>query len=91
MFYMDTVSLLQQRLEFLEGVKETARLCNWSDEKIEDLGLLLLKEVIRIDNLMFDTYEATKNRDLSVEMWEQNMEDLRHWLTLILGIKVKFI
>ncbi len=91
MFYMDTVSLLQQRLEFLEGVKETASLCNWSDEKIEDLGLLLLKEVIRIDNLMFDTYEATKNRDLSVEMWEQNMEDLRHWLTLILGIKVKFI
>jgi hypothetical protein len=90
-FYMDTVSILQQRYEFLEGVKETARLCNWDEERIEELGMILLKEVIKIDNLLFDTYEATQNRALSVVLWNDNMEDLRHWLKLILGIQVKFV
>jgi hypothetical protein len=88
---MDTVSLLEQRLGFLEGMKETARLCNWTEEEVEDLALLVLEEIIRIDNLLFDTYEATENRDLAVAVWDASMEDLRHWLSLILGIRVKFV
>ncbi len=91
MFYMNTVTILEQRLEFLEGMKETAKLCDWPEAAIEDLGEVLLREVIRIDNLMFDTYEATENQVLAVSTWEDSMEELRHWLTLILGIKVKFI
>ncbi len=91
MFYMDTVTILEQRLGFLEGMKDTAKLCDWSDADVEDLGAVLLQEVIRIDNLMFDTFEATENQVLAVSTWEDSMEELRHWLTLILGIKVKFI
>lgn len=91
MFYLDTVSLLEQRIEFLEGIKDTASLCNWPDEQIEEFSIWVLKEVIRIDNLLFDTYEATENRELSAILWNDNMEDLRHWLTLIFGVKIKFI
>jgi len=88
---MDTVGILEQRLEFLEGMRETAKLCDWPDEKVEEFIEMLLLEVIRIDNLLFDTYEATENRMLAVGVWNASMEELRHWLMLILGIKVKFI
>ncbi len=91
MFSMGTVYVLEQRLDFLEGVKETANLCNWEEERVEELTDLLVRELIRIDNLMFDTFEATGNKKFAVEVWNTNMEELRHWLTLILGIKVRFI
>lgn len=91
MVILDTISVLEQRLEFLEGITEIAITCNWSSENICALQDHLLDEVIKIDNLMFDVYEETEDPKLAYLVWEGHMEDLRRWLGLILGIKIKFV
>jgi hypothetical protein len=91
MVNLDTVSVLEQRLEFLESITEVATNCNWAPERIRELHDYLLDEVIKIDNLMFDTYEETQDHELAYLVWEGHMEDLRRWLGLILGIKIKFV
>jgi len=91
MVNLDTVAVLEQRLEFLESVADVATSCNWPAEKIRELHDYLLDEVIKIDNLMFDTYEETNDPKLAYLVWEGHMEDLRHWLSLVLGIRIKFI
>ena len=91
MVRLDTISVLEQRLEFLDGITEVATNCNWSPEQIRELHDYLLDEVIKIDNLMFDVYEETEDPELAYLVWEGHMEDLRRWLGLILGIKIKFV
>ncbi len=91
MVNLDPVSVLEQRIEFLEGITEVAINCNWPPEEIRELNDYLLDEVIKIDNLMFDTYTETQNRALAYLIWEGHMEDLRRWLGLILGIRIKFV
>ena len=91
MVNLDTVAILEQRLEFLESISDVATTCNWSPDKIQELHDYLLDEVIKIDNLMFDTYEETDDPELAYLTWEGHMEDLRHWLSLVLGIKIKFV
>lgn len=91
MVNLDTVSVLEQRLEFLESITEVATNCNWPPEKIQELHDYLLDEVIKIDNLMFDTYAETEDPELAYLIWEGHMEDLRRWLGLILGIRIKFV
>ena len=91
MVNIDAVSVLEQRLEFLEGITEVATNCNWFPEQVQELHDYLLDEVIKIDNLMFDTYAETDNPELAYLVWEGHMEDLRHWLSLVLGVKIKFV
>ena len=91
MINLDTVSVLEQRLEFLEGVAGIATDCNWAPEQIEELHDHLLEEIIKIDNLLFNVYEKTDDMKLAYLVWEGHMEDLRHWLGLILGIRIKFV
>ena len=91
MVIMDPVFILEQRVEFLAGVVATARLCNWTEKELENLHAYLLAEIIRIDNAMFDVYEETQDRDEAAMTWEIQMEDLRHWLSLSLGVKIKFV
>jgi hypothetical protein len=88
---LDTVSILEHRLGFLEGISEIATQCNWAPGQIQELHDYLLDEVIKIDNLMFDTYEETEDPELAYLIWEAHMEDLRRWLGLILGIKIKYV
>jgi len=91
MVNLDTVSVLEQRLEFLDCITEVATNCNWPSEKVQELHDYLLDEVIKIDNLLFDVYEETQDGKLAYLIWEGHMEDLRRWLGLILGIRIKFI
>ena len=79
------------RAEFVEGIIEIANLCNWPKKKIDDLQILLLEELAYIDNLMYDVYETTENQKTALLVWEGHMEDLRRWLSLILGVKIKFV
>lgn len=91
MICLDTVALLKQRLEFLEDIKRTAEECGWSPSQVQELYDYLLEEVIRIDNLMFDAYEETEDRGIARLVWEKEMENLRYWLVLILGIKIELV
>lgn len=91
MVYLDVVEILEQRLEFLEGIEEVAKSCNWPPRQIQELRSYLLDEVIRIDNLMFEVYEKTEDRTLAYLVWEGHMEDLRRWLGMVFGIRVKFV
>ncbi len=91
MVEIDAVAVLEQRLEFLEGTAKVAELCNWPPDQIQELYDYLLEEIIRIDNLMFEICEDTEDPELAYLTREHHMEDLRHWLELILGIKIKFV
>lgn len=88
---LDPVTVLLQRREFLEGVKEIARLCNWDEEEIDNLSELIWKELVAIDNHMFDVYAKTNNPSLAWYEWEAKTEELRQWLSLMFGIKIKYI
>ncbi len=88
---LTAVSILQQRVDFLEGIAEVARDCNWPDEEIQRLLEYLTGELIDIDNLLYDVYEQTFNKEVAFLVWESRMENLRHWLSLILGIKIKYV
>ncbi len=88
---LSAVSILQQRVDFLDGIAEVAKDCNWPDEEIQRLLDYLIKELIDIDNLLYDVYEQTESGETAFMVWEGRMEDLRHWLSLILGIKIKYV
>jgi hypothetical protein len=85
------VEVLEQREEFLESVREIARLCYWSDQDINELSNKLWDDLVKIDNDMFVTYERTRDRKLAYRQWETQTEDLRRWLSLILGIKITYV
>lgn len=88
---LNPVHQLTMRLEFLQGVLEIAMLCNYTKKQLEELQESLLEELVSIDNLMFRIYEKTGNRDLAFSAWEASMETLRRWLSLITGIKIKYV
>ncbi len=88
---LNAVEVLEQRLEFLEGIKDIVIQCNWSSRDVQDLYDCVLEEVIKIDNLMFYVYEETKDPNIACLLWERRVEELRYWLQLIIGVKVKFI
>ena len=91
MVYMDTVGILTDRLEFLESIKELSTLCNWSKKDVEELHSYVLEEIIKIDNLLLNCFETKESARQALLVWETNMEELRHWLSLILGVKIKYI
>ena len=88
---LTAVSILEQRVDFLEGIAEVAKDCNWTDEQTQGLLDYLVEELIDIDNLLYDVYEETEDRDTAFIVWEDRMEDLRHWLSLVLGIRIKYV
>jgi hypothetical protein len=83
--------VLRQRQEFLGGMEEIVRLCNWSEKDIQDLKDYLWDDVVRIDNILYTVFEETNDHRLAYIKWEEEMEDLRRWLSLITGIKIKYI
>ena len=83
--------VLLQRQEFLAGIEEIARLCNWSDKDVQELKEHLWDELIKIDNNLYGVYEYTQNGFVARVYWESQMEDLRRWLSLIMGIKIKYV
>lgn len=87
----NSVAILQQRANFLQGIAEAARLCNWPSNKTEELVDHVGQELIRIDNFLMDQYEATDDFPQAYRKWSAEMESLRHWLSLILGIKIKYV
>jgi len=88
---LTAVSILQQRVEFLNGIAEVAKDCNWPDQRVGGLIDYLNEQLIDIDNLLYETMEETENGQLSFMVWESRMEDLRHWLSMVLGIKIKYV
>ncbi len=91
MIGLDPVAILEQRLGFLEGITEVAKFCNWTDAQVQELRDYLLAQIIDIDNLMYETYNETEDRDLAFAIWEGHMEDLRHWLSMVLGVRIKYV
>ena len=88
---LTAVSILQQRVDFLEGIADVAKDCNWTDAENQELLENLTEELVDIDNLLYDLYEKTFHKEVAFLVWESRMEDLRHWLSLILGIKIKYV
>jgi len=90
-YLLPPVHQLQMRLEFMQGILEVGLLCNFTKEKLEELQSILLEELAYIDNLMYEVYEQTGDRAVAAAVWEASMERLRRWMSLITGIKIKYI
>jgi len=88
---LDPVRVLEQRRDFLEGIVEVAETCNWTADDITTLYDCLWKDLVEIDNAMLSAYEKTGDETYAREIWESRMEDLRHWLGMILGVKIRYI
>ncbi len=88
---LTAVTILQQRVEFLDGIAEVAKACNWPDLEVQELLDYLNEQLIDIDNLLYETMEETEDSGFSFMVWESRMEDLRHWLSMVLGIKIKYV
>ena len=88
---LSAVSILEQRVDFLEGMAGIAKECNWPDGQVQGLMEYLHDELIDIDNLLYDVYEETGDHRVAFLVWENQMEDLRRWLGLILGIRIRYI
>ena len=86
---LNAVEVLEDRLGFLESVQEIAQLCNWSPAQVEELHYYLLDEIIRIDNIMFDIHDETGSIQFAYNVWERHVEELRRWLCLVLGVKLR--
>lgn len=88
---IDTVEVLIHRLEFLQNLEYTAKQCNLLSTQMEELYNYASEELIKIDNLLFTVYAKTEDPQLAWTVWESHMNDFKHWLELMLGIKVKFL
>ena len=91
------VAVLEQRAIFLKSIKEVAHLCNWNKRDIRKLNQRIHERLISIDNVRFDLIEwglEEKEDDGEVRanyVWHVLMEQLRKDLSLILGVKIKYV
>jgi hypothetical protein len=85
------VAALEQRAVFLASVEEVAQLCNWSVSDISRLKAHVHNRLIEMDNLRYDVMEETEDYELAAEIWHSYAELLRKSLSLILGIKIKYV
>jgi len=92
------VAVLEQRILFLKSIVEVALLCNWTKNEIQRLRNHVNDQLIAIDNTRYDLIEAGEEEegdDFSEEtanyVWHALMEQLRKDLSLILGVKIKYI
>jgi hypothetical protein len=88
---LSPVHQLEMRLEFLQGILEIGLLCNFDKKKLEEIQEIVLEELSYIDNLMYDVYEQTGESVIAFAVWNSSMEQLRRWLSLVTGIKIKYV
>lgn len=91
------IAVLEQRIVFLTSIVEVAHLCNWTDNDIQKLKERINEQLISIDNARYDLIDTGEEAedDYSEEranfMWHALMEQLRKDLSLILGVKIKYV
>jgi len=84
------VEVLHQRQQILDGVAQLGRLCNWSDEEIQELLEQVWTGMVEIDNSAFKYARETGNEIGARDVWTKGMTDLQYWLSLVLGVEVAF-
>ena len=91
------VVVLEQRAIFLASIVEVARLCNWSSKDIQRLKNRVHGRLINIDNGRYDLIERAEEEgdeygeEGADALWHAAMEVLRKDLSLVLGVKIKYI
>jgi hypothetical protein len=91
------VAVLEQRITFLASIEQVAQLCNWASKDIQMLKNHVNDQLIAIDNTRYDLIESSEEEDdgYSEEranfLWHALMEQLRKDLSLILGVKIKYV
>jgi len=91
------VAVLEQRITFLASIVEVAQLCNWTSKDIQTLKNHVNDQLIAIDNTRYDLLESSETEDDEYGeeranfLWHALMEQLRKDLSLILGVKIKYV
>ncbi len=93
----DPVAVLEQRIMFLSSIIEVAQLCNWRIKDILTLKNHVHGRLISIDNIRYDLIEFSEEdgeehgEERANYVWHALMEQLRKDLSLILGVKIKYV
>ena len=91
------VAVLEQRILFLKSIVEVALLCNWTETEIQRLKNHVNDQLIAIDNTRYDLIDVAEDEgdengeERANYVWHALMEQLRKDLSLILGVKIKYI
>lgn len=85
----DPAAILRQRKEVLEEVKKIARLCGWPD--LQGLEEQVWQDLVDIDNATLSHLQETGDEQEAADIWNEGMESMRHWLSLVLGIRITFV
>ncbi len=91
------VAVLEQRITFLASIIEVAQLCNWMPKDVQALKNHVNDQLISIDNTRYDLLESSEAEDDEYGeeradlLWHSLMEQLRKDLSLILGVKIKYV
>lgn len=91
------VAVLEQRITFLASIIEVAQLCNWMPKDVQTLKNHVNDQLIVIDNTRYDLLESSEAEDDEYGqeradfLWHALMEQLRKDLSLILGVKIKYV
>ena len=92
------VAVLEQRVIFLASIVEVAQLCNWSSKDIHMLKNHVHDRLILIDNTRYALIEQGEEEEFEGQtekranfIWHVLMEQLRKNLSLILGVKIKYV
>lgn len=88
---MGPVQVLKQRKRFLENIINIALDQERDELFVRDFKHRLHKKLIDIDNLVFDIYETTKNKDEALRYWEREIEQLRVWISTELKIDIEYV
>jgi hypothetical protein len=91
------VAVLEQRIVFLKSIEEVAKLCNWDTRDIKTLNRHVHERLVEIDNIRYDLIELSveEKEEYGEEranyVWQSLMEQLRKDLSLILGVKIRYV
>ena len=88
---LDAVETLQHRLEFIDTACELARLCDWKEKEVAELAEQLWDELVQVDTAALRKMDEGTDEAEAYQVWEEGMENIRYWLALVLGIKIRFV
>lgn len=87
----DPALTLIQREAFLQDTLELARLCNWSEDQIKGLRKYIWQKMVETDNKIIHSLEQHNDQMEALSIWTDGMEQIRYSVSLMLGIKIRYL
>jgi len=87
----DPALTLIQREAFLQDTLEIARLCHWNEKQLKGLKSYIWQKLVEVDNKIIDVLEQSNDEIEALNIWTEGMEEIRYSVSLMLGIKIRYL